>query len=179
MNVTTLWRTTLERLETAPVDAVCKAWLLSANLASTWPDGVDDIDADSFSEQDELLYFILQVPSTLARDVINTRWRRSIEDILADITGQPVAISVTNAHDEPAAPGREVNSRYPAARNHQTSDFTYYDFPPKSPIQHDLQDLQFRGPASFEHLEEWDNEQRANVLMHNRLNPRYTFEAFI
>jgi len=28
-------------------------------------------------------------------------------------------------------------------------------------------------------LEEWDNEQRANILMHNRLNPRYTFDAFI
>ena len=31
-----------------------------------------------------------------------------------------------------------------------------------------------------DHLsEEWDNEQRANILMHNRLNPRYTFDAFI
>jgi chromosomal replication initiator protein len=27
--------------------------------------------------------------------------------------------------------------------------------------------------------EEWDNEQRANILLHNRLNPRYTFDAFI
>lgn len=179
MNVTNIWRTTLERLETAPIDAVCKAWLLSANLTGISYSGEDDIDADSFSVQDEALYFTLQVPSTLARDVINTRWRRSIEDILADVTGQPVAISVINMHDEPAIPGKDVNSRYPAARNHQTSDFTYYDFPPKSPMQHDLQDLQFRGPASFEHLEEWDNEQRANVLMHNRLNPRYTFEAFI
>jgi len=180
MNVTTLWRTTLERLETAPVDAVCKAWLLSANLASTWPDGVDDIDADSFSEQDELLYFILQVPSTLARDVINTRWRRSIEDILADITGQPVAISVTNAHDEPAAPGREVNSRFAPARPYPTNDLTYYDFPAKSPIQSDLQDLQYGGPSSADHLtEEWENEQRANIQMYNRLNLRYTFDAFI
>src|SRR5258708_17206078 len=111
MNVTTLWRTTLERLETAPVDAVCKAWLLSAHLASTWPGGVDDIDADSFSEQDELLYFILQVPSTLARDVINTRWRRSIEDILADITAHSLAISVTHAPDEPSSPATDRNTR--------------------------------------------------------------------
>src|SRR6266851_6339766 len=125
MNVTTLWRTTLERLETAPVDAVCKAWLLSANLASTWPGGVDDIDADSFSEQDELLYFILQVPSTLARDVINTRWRRSIEDILADITGQPVAISVTNALDESAFSNRDMNSRFAPARPYPTNDLAY------------------------------------------------------
>src|SRR5260221_10338125 len=160
MNVTTLWRTTLERLETAPVDAVCKAWLLSAHLASTWPDGVDDIDADSFSEQDELLYFILQVPSTLARDVINTRWRRSIEDILSDITGQPVAISVTNAHDEAARPGREVNSRFAPARPYPTNDLADYDFPPKYPIQSDLQDLQYGSPSSADHLtEEWENEQ--------------------
>ena len=179
MNFTNIWRTTLERLETAPIDAVCKAWLLSANLTGISYSGEDDIDADSFSVQDEALYFTLQVPSTLARDVINTRWRRSIEDILADVTGQPVAISVTNMNDEPAIAGKDVNSRYPAARNHQTTDFTYYDFPPKSPIQHDLQDLQFGGPASFERLEEWDNEQRANILMHNRLNPRYTFDAFI
>jgi chromosomal replication initiator protein len=27
--------------------------------------------------------------------------------------------------------------------------------------------------------EEWDNEQRANILMQNRLNLRYTFDAFI
>jgi chromosomal replication initiator protein len=27
--------------------------------------------------------------------------------------------------------------------------------------------------------EDWDNEQRANMLMHNRLNPRYTFSDFI
>ena len=33
--------------------------------------------------------------------------------------------------------------------------------------------------GSTDTLEEWDNEQRANILMHNRLNPRYTFDAFI
>src|SRR5258708_17003461 len=148
MNVTTLWRTTLERREPAPVDAVCKAWLLSANLAPTWPGGVDDIDADSFSEQDELLYFILQVPSTLARDVINTRWRRSIEDILADITGQPVAISVTNANDEPAAPGTEVNSRFAPALPYPTNVLANYDFPAKSPMQSDLHYLQYGSPSS-------------------------------
>ncbi len=180
MNLTTLWRTTLERLETAPVDAVSKAWLLSANLTSTWPDVVDDIDADSLIEQDEPLYFTLQVPSTLARDVINTRWRRSIEDILSDITGQPVAISVTNAHDEPAVPGREANSRFAPTRPYPTNDFAYYDFPAKSPMQSDLQDLQYAGPSSADHLtEEWENEQRANIQMYNRLNTRYTFDAFI
>ncbi len=33
--------------------------------------------------------------------------------------------------------------------------------------------------ASGASLEDWENEQRANMLMHNRLNTRYTFEAFI
>ncbi len=33
--------------------------------------------------------------------------------------------------------------------------------------------------GSNDSLEDWDNEQRANILMHNRLNPRYTFDAFI
>ena len=35
------------------------------------------------------------------------------------------------------------------------------------------------GNRSTDTLEEWDNEQRANILMHNRLNPRYSFDTFI
>src|SRR5579863_5856157 len=35
------------------------------------------------------------------------------------------------------------------------------------------------GRQASDSLEDWDNEQRANMLMHNRLNSRYTFEAFI
>src|SRR5881275_3268997 len=93
VNVAIIWRTTLERLETAPIDAVCKAWLLSANLINASYDSMDDFDIDDIHD-DEALYFTLQVPSTLARDVINTRWRHSIEDILADITGQPVTLAV-------------------------------------------------------------------------------------
>jgi chromosomal replication initiator protein len=176
VNVATIWRATLERLETAPIDAVCKAWLLSANLTNASYSGMDDIDADSLID-DESLYFTLQVPSTLARDVINTRWRRSIEDILADVTGQPVAIAVTSTLDELAFSTRDTNNRFPPTRHYQTSDFAYYDFPMKSPIQPDAQDLQY---GSSDHLtEEWDNEQRANILLHNRLNYRYTFDAFI
>src|SRR2546430_17677340 len=33
-NTAAIWHTTLDRLETAPMDAVCKAWLQSANLTS-------------------------------------------------------------------------------------------------------------------------------------------------
>jgi chromosomal replication initiator protein len=179
VNVATIWRATLERLETAPIDAVCKAWLLSANLTNASYSGLDDFDADALTD-DESLYFTLQVPSTLARDVINTRWRRSIEDILADVTGQPVAIAVTHAEDEATYASRDINSRFSTPRHHQPSDFAYYDFLTKSSIQHDVQDLQYGNIHSADHsTEEWDNEQRANILQHNRLNPRYTFEAFI
>lgn len=179
MNVATIWRATLERLETAPIDAVCKAWLLSANLANASYNVLDDFDFDALTD-DESLYFTLQVPSILARDVINTRWRRSIEDILADVTGQPVTIAVTHAEDESTFAGRDMNNRYPAARNYHPGDFAYNDYPTKSSIQRDVQDLQYRNLHSTDYSTEvWDNEQRANILQHNRLNSRYTFDAFI
>ncbi len=56
MNVVNIWRTTLERLETAPIDAVCKAWLLSANLTNASYNGMDDFDVDALTD-DESLYF--------------------------------------------------------------------------------------------------------------------------
>ncbi|HEX6478736.1 MAG TPA: chromosomal replication initiator protein DnaA [Ktedonobacteraceae bacterium] len=211
MNAAAIWRTTLERLETAPIDAVCKAWLQSAHLMNNATVGVDDIEAASFPLQDEALYFTLQVASNLARDVIITRWRRSIEDVLADVTGQPVVIVVTHGLDD-IAPTREfpnsrnANSRYPASTQHSTGDYGYYDFPAPQSMQYDLDDSgrDSSGPNARERIdmhstdgssrsystygemddadhlsEEWDNEQRANILMHNRLNPRYTFDAFI
>ncbi|HLX59040.1 MAG TPA: DnaA/Hda family protein, partial [Ktedonobacteraceae bacterium] len=182
-NSSTIWYTTLDRLETLPMDAVCKAWLQSANLTSAPNFGADDIDAPSLSGQEEALYFTLQVPSSLARDVINTRWRRPIEDILADITGQPVTVVVTNNLDE-GLPGRDTGGRIPTPRYPQGGDFAYYDIPARSPIPQEHDSGARYGVAdsgaSFNQLtEEWDNEQRANILMQNRLNPRYTFDAFI
>lgn len=205
------------------MDAVCKAWLQSANLTSAPHFGEDDLDAASLPGQEEALYFTLQVPSSLARDVINTRWRRPIEDILADITGQAVTVVVTNNLDE-GLPGRDfrdardlrdTGSRIPTPRYHQANDFAYYDIPARSTVSQEYdgggrfmppyrlpnnQEPQARtqfawspgSPGSrnedpppehagaFNQLtEDWDNEQRANILMHNRLNPRYTFDAFI
>src|SRR5256884_3747103 len=179
VNVVNIWDSTLERLETAPIDAVCKAWLLSANLTNASYNGMDDFDVDALTD-DESLYFTLQVPSTLARDVINTRWRRSIEDILADVTGQPVTIAVTNTLDDSGFSNRDMNNRFTSPRHHQTNDYAYYDFPTKSSLQRDVQDLQYGNMDAVERSNEvWDNEQRANILLHNRLNPRYTFDAFI
>jgi chromosomal replication initiator protein len=210
-NTAAIWHTTLDRLETAPMDAVCKAWLQSANLTSAPHFGEDDLDAASLPGQEEALYFTLQVPSSLARDVINTRWRRPIEDILADLTGQAVTVVVTNNLDE-GLPGRDLRdtgSRIPTPRYHQSNDFAYYDVPSRStmPQEYDSggrfvtpyrlpnnlepqartqfagsrnEDLASDHAVAFNQLtEDWDNEQRANILMHNRLNPRYTFDAFI
>jgi chromosomal replication initiator protein len=161
VNTAALWRSTLERLEETPIDEVSKAWLQSAHLTDASHIGADDIDA-SLSPQDQALYFMLQVAGNLARDVISTRWRRSIEDVLMEITGQPVAISVTNGADEGYADGDGLHNGTLA--NHRDARAQQY-----SAV----------GIGSLEAMEEWDNEQRANILMHNRLNPRYTFDAFI
>ena len=210
-NTAAIWHTTLDRLETAPMDAVCKAWLQSANLTSAPHFGEDDLDAASLPGQEEALYFTLQVPSSLARDVINTRWRRPIEDILADLTGQAVTVVVTNNLDE-GLPGRDLRdtgTRIPTPRYHQSNDFAYYDVPPRPtmPQEYDAggrfatpyrlpnnldpqvrtqfvgsrnEDLAPDHAVALNQLtEDWDNVQRANILMHNRLNPRYTFDAFI
>ncbi len=100
-NNSIIWHATLDRLQDAPqMDAVCKAWLQSANLASAPNFWADDIDADDLVGKDEPIYFTLQVPSPLARDVINTRWRRTIEDILTDLTGQPVTIVVSDHYED-------------------------------------------------------------------------------
>src|SRR5206468_9536595 len=146
VNVATIWRATLERLETAPIDAVCKAWLLSANLTNASYSGMDDFDADALTDDDSL-YFTLQVPSTLARDVIITRWRRSIEDVLADVTGQPVVIAITHGLDETPSPStrefpnsRSVSNRFSTSMQHQTDDYAYYDFPTPG---HERNDMRF------------------------------------
>jgi chromosomal replication initiator protein len=175
VNAAVIWRTTLERLENEPIDEVSKAWLQSAQLMDAPNIGADDIDAASFAQQDQAVYFTLQVPGSLARDVISTRWRRSIEDILMNITGQSVAISVTDGADVGYF-DRETHYRSSMASNNQDNSYSYFDLPARSSQQNEQHSMGYGAPDS---LEEWDNEQRANILMHNRLNPRYTFEAFI
>jgi chromosomal replication initiator protein len=175
VNAAAIWRTMLERLKTAPIDDVSKAWLQSAHLMDAPNLGADDIDAASLTSEEQAMYFTLQVPGSLARDVISARWRRSIEDILMDITGQPVAISVTGSMDDGFSE-REMNYRSPMSGNNQSNSYSYYDTPAKSPLHNEQH---YMGYGASDSLEEWDNEQRANILMHNRLNPRYSFEAFI
>jgi len=188
VNAAAIWRSTLERLDTTPIDEVSKAWLQSAQLVDASSIGADDIDAASLSLHEQAMYFTLQVPGSLARDIISTRWRRSIEDILADITGQPVAISVT-AHGDDAFSeqdtlnGHDMHTHDAFSHNDADINYAYYDIPPKSAIHpaphNDPRYVTPGGRQPADSSEEWDNEQRANMLMHNRLNPRYTFDAFI
>jgi chromosomal replication initiator protein len=207
-NNTIIWHATLDRLQDAQMDAVCRAWLQSANLASAPNFGADDIDAEDLPGQEEPLYFTLHVPSPLARDVINTRWRRTIEDILTDLTGQPVTIVVSDHFYEDGLPyglqaipdsagGRYIpggyysreSNPYPATpRYSQGSDYSSYDFPIRPPQE--VPEAGANGTNSARYASEqttsyyvqnddWNNEQRATILMQNRLNPRYTFDAFI
>lgn len=186
-NTTAIWRAALEQMASVPLDATSKIWLQDAQLLPAPHIGADDIDAGA----DPNMYFTLLVPSDFARDAINTRWRRTIEDILMDVIAQPVSISVMyeqpdelpehEASYTPRQQERGSFSRVPSASDYQnghTGNNTYYDIIPNKPLQ---SEMHYMNPnSSFtDSLEDWDNEQRANILMHNRLNPRYTFDAFI
>ena len=177
MNTATIWRTTLERLDYTPIDGVSRTWLQDAFLSDGPPIATDDIDA-SLNEPDSGVYFTLQVPGDLARDVINTRWKRLLEDILKELMGQSVTLSITNIPDEASAEeasspiGKESAFNHTAASTDYQNNVAFHPVKAKSPVQPEL-------PYTGDSLEEWDNEQRANILMHNRLNPRYTFDAFI
>ncbi len=179
MNTTTLWQDTLERLENLSVDATSKAWLQDAHL-SMQEATTDDIDA----AQDADVYFVLQVPNDFARDVINTRWRSSIEDILTDAIGQHVSVMTVTAEndnglqlDDQEFATESFESDLPSP-HYEQSNYAYYNGQPTTATPRQPE-LHYMHTNSTDTLEEWDNEQRANILMHNRLNPRYTFDAFI
>ncbi len=182
MNTATIWRTTLERLEHTQIDAVSKAWLQDAQLLNIPHVAADDIDAP-LDAQEQGVYFMLQVASDLARDVINTRWRRSIEDALKEITGQTVTLSVIDEETEEGPSSADIlpmqeplTHAASQATRQAKSSYPHYNMTEKAvmPEEH-----QYMSNSSNDSLEDWDNEQRANILMHNRLNPRYTFDAFI
>jgi chromosomal replication initiator protein len=181
VNTATIWRTTLERLEETQIDAVSKAWLQEAQLSSLLPAEADDIGAP-LNAQDQGLYFTIQVPTDLARDVIATRWLHALEEILADLLRQHVTLSITSQPEElspgPVGPGLQELHSHAASQTAKQSeqDYAYYNITQKTPVP-PASELQYMNKGDS--LEEWDNEQRANILMHNRLNPRYTFDAFI
>ncbi len=184
MNTATIWRTALERLEHTSIDAVSKIWLREAHLATSPQIDSDDIDAPTF-EQEQEVCFTLYVPNDLAYDVINTHWRRPIEEILNDLTGQPVTLSVTHKPEDDVPDALLTHEHEPFEPAPATSipknTYSYSDIQPKMPAQASFSqpDRRYMDNGASDSLEDWDNEQRANILMHNRLNPRYTFDAFI
>jgi chromosomal replication initiator protein len=188
VNAATIWRTTLERLEAEHIDDVSKAWLQSAHLVDAPAVGADDLDAASLDDS-QALYFTLHVHNNLARDVINTRWRHSIEDILMEVTGQHVAVTVTDILDgqDDDFAAREYSADHeihhqsvktldPESGRQAPRTGSFYEVTP-SPLLRS--NAHYIAPNTTDTFDEWDNEQRANILMHNHLNSRYTFDAFI
>lgn len=188
VNVASIWHTTLERLDTVPVDAVCKAWLQAASLVPTsYTGGAPDGETSAA--------FLLKLPTTLARDVVNIRWRPTIENILSEVIGKKVTLSIIHESDEPesltedlAGPPRVTTGRTQASSN----DYAYYETPEPPRVEslsegrevyptysHPATRVPYLPSVADALTEDWDNEQRANMLMHNRLNPRYTFSDFI
>jgi chromosomal replication initiator protein len=178
VNTAIIWRTALERLETSPIDVLTKTWLLDAHLSSATPPGKGDA-ATPQSKQD--IHLTLQVPNDRACDVVNAHWRYILEEVLKDVTGQQVMLTIASIASgmptEPTAsngykesPGRGTSTMSSSSGQSYTS---YHDHSVNGPVQ---TPLPYTSGAS---LEDWENEQRANMLMHNRLNTRYTFDAFI
>ena len=189
MNSATIWRTTLAQLDMTPIDALTKTWLKDAHLMELAQDISDEL---SPNEPGQGIAFLLQVPNDLAYDVITTRWQHLLEDVLQRVIGQPVALAVQSSdHADEAVPEqikhlsereREIQSsrvnapirrQQPYPQQHAQNSNAYYEDEPPAPSQTEF------SYASTNTLEDWENEQRANMLAHNRLNHRYTFDAFI
>jgi chromosomal replication initiator protein len=173
VNTATLWRNTLTRLDTTPIDAVTKNWLLNAHLVDS-PLATRNGPNGSAPQ-----VLVLQVPTEQAYNIIQTRWQLVLENLLQDVQGIPVSLEIQYTPDpllhtqeelEPFHHGRETYERSTMSGYHNSS---YYDIAPRTPTQ---AELPYQTGGS---VEDWENEQRANMLMHNRLNPRYTFDAFI
>ncbi|MGH2506807.1 MAG: chromosomal replication initiator protein DnaA [Ktedonobacteraceae bacterium] len=190
LNVASIWQTTLERLGTVSVDAVCWSWLLTANLTQA-----PNVEREGFEDSmaEEALYLQLQLPSDLAYSVVKTHWQQTIEELLADITGHMIFLSLFYKTDENSSMHETLGSQNDSAPNARpVKDYTNYAEVPAPVHEAQLDGREMQHPFEQQRLsssyfpsvtealtEEWDNEQRANILMHNRLNPRYTFDAFI
>jgi chromosomal replication initiator protein len=196
---TTTWRSVLARLHQTPLDPVCQTWLQESQLSFTPSSSVDDIDASlPAHEQAEYLALSLHVPGNTARDALQRRWLDLLQQLLADAVGKPVMLTIVST-PPPERGEREPQETLLAAAQEDlaptiagSSSASYASYQQNSHKQHNSYDAE-PGLLSIpddeltqstlgymgESTEEWDNEQRANILAHNRLNPRYTFEAFI
>src|SRR5258707_804411 len=99
VNVASIWHTALERLDTFPVDAVSRSWLQEASLTQVPFAGEDEFSL-TIPNGEEVLYFLLDVADERVRNTLNVHWRPTIEDILAEITEQPVSLSIVHEANE-------------------------------------------------------------------------------
>ena len=172
MNTATIWRTALERLGMLPsIDALTKAWLQEAHLSGN----VTTLQ----SKQD--IHLTLQVPNARVCETIKTHWLYLLEEGRKEVIGQQVKLTVAHTtSDIPAEPTTSNGNREPPGRGANTLSSSpghnhtpYNDHLVNGPVQTPLPHL------SDASLENWENDQHAHILMHNRLNSRYTFDAFI
>lgn len=183
MNTATIWRMTLTQLDFTSLDALTRTWLQEARLIE-----LPSNDATT-RQAGQMLAFTLQAPNDLAYDVLTTRWQGALEDTLRQVIGQPVSLTISRtkqgAPQEEPTPQRN-NARSVAAtqqtQQQQTQQQAHYMQEHTSPYDEHVPGTPTQNEfpyASPDTLTEWENEQRANMLAHNRLNPRYTFDAFI
>nr|BBH94482.1 hypothetical protein KTA_26810 [Thermogemmatispora argillosa] len=191
VNPAMLWHKALQRLEQFPVDIVARVWLRTARLmpvAST-PAGEPLIAAT----ETRALSFWLLVPDAFACALIQQQWQSAIEQALTELVQQPVTLRVVTADGAPqearadeelemaAMEDRQSTTEMFVARYSRDDSITppspYYDYdlPSKSPAHGPRgtrlpESLAGGGPS-------W--EQESVGALPNRLNPRYTFDAFI
>lgn len=202
MNTATIWRIAYEHLHQQPLDAVSQAWLQNAYLSRT---PLAEVDENADTSNSELFqYFTLHVSGGLARDFLHSHWQQVLTDILAEVVGEPVTLNIVATSDNglPQKPAASVQAEdgevvVPASSHprHERASNSIGVLPsmptmPTSPTPRAAHATSASSPAPAspsqptlgylgDALEEWDNEQRANILAYNRLNPRYTFDAFI
>lgn len=91
-------------------------------------------------------------------------------------TQQQLALPATSRAAQSYPSEQNAQAPYPAPGNSRRlpqHNNPYADNAAKAPMQNEF------AYASSDTVEDWESEQRANMLAHNRLNPRYTFDAFI
>jgi chromosomal replication initiator protein len=178
LNVESIWQNTLKRLEAYPIEAESLSWLHEANLKQ---DAVPEQTANG----KEMLSFWLQAPHKRAQTRF-AQWISTLEAIMQELTGKAVTLVLFSEEEAPASSIQTLSERAFVPIRRTTDGAALYEISPRPEQQSEIREsphpsgIYGRGNQSSEALtEEWDSEQRANILLHNRLNQRYTFDAFI
>jgi chromosomal replication initiator protein len=188
VNPATLWHRALQRLELLPTDVVARVWLRTARLMPVAPAR----ESPATTGETEALSFWLLVPDALACALIQQQCQPAIEQALAELVQQPVTLRVVAANDAPREAHADEEMEMAAMEDRQRITETFvarhsrndsippspyydYDLPSKPPV-HAPHDSTLPGSLAGGTLS-W--EQESAGAMPNRLNPRYTFDAFI